>query len=213
MTRLATLSRRDLDILTALVRKVRLFSLRQISNHWWHGDLANTRRRMKTLVASGLLNTVDVPARSLPALCEPYIDWRPGTVTPHFGHVAHRLSARWHWRALRPTRVFVGTPRAANLLGGTARGNLKCSTQATHDLGVSAVWLWLVNQNPAWAVAWQGEDVMAETRRGEKLPDAFIVSRNSEITHVIEFGGTYNANRVKAFHEDCVQRALPYQLW
>ena len=29
---------------------------------------------------------------------------------------------------------------------------------------------------------------------------------------VIEFGGAYDAERVRVFHEDCVPRALPYQL-
>jgi len=30
---------------------------------------------------------------------------------------------------------------------------------------------------------------------------------------VIEFGGAYSAERVRDFHEDCVQHNLPYQLW
>ena len=54
---------------------------------------------------------------------------------------------------------------------------------------------------------------MAHTRRGEKLPDAFIVDSTQQVTGVIEFGGSYDAQRVTEFHEDCVSRSLPYQLW
>ncbi len=61
-------------------------------------------------------------------------------------------------------------------------------------------------------MAWRGEDLMAHTRLGQKLPDAFIVDDQEQVIWVIEFGGGYDAERVEAFHQDCVSRNLPYQL-
>jgi hypothetical protein len=66
---------------------------------------------------------------------------------------------------------------------------------------------------PQWAAAWRGEDLLAHTRRGEKLPDAFIVTETDQVAWVVEFGGGYDAQRVEAFHLDCAERQLPYQLW
>ena len=43
------ITNRDREILQALVQKVRLFSQRQIADHWWDGELANARRRLKRL--------------------------------------------------------------------------------------------------------------------------------------------------------------------
>ena len=43
------LTGRDRAIVQALVQKVRLFSQRQIVDHWWNGELANSRRRLKRL--------------------------------------------------------------------------------------------------------------------------------------------------------------------
>ena len=91
------------------------------------------------------------------------------------------------------------SPTPAHAFGGTARGELRHPTQATHDLGVAAGWLRLHQVAPKWAAAWRGEDLLAHTRRGEKLPDAFIVDDDAELD--------------EAFHQDWVSRNFPYQLW
>jgi hypothetical protein len=109
--------------------------------------------------------------------------------------------------------AWIATEKASQIFGGAQRGELKHPLQATHDIGVAAVWLRLREIAPQWAMAWRGEDLLAHTRLGEKLPDAFIVDKNEKVLWVIEFGGSYDARRVKAFHEDCAARDLPYQLW
>lgn len=213
MTQITTLTKRDLVLLLALVQKVRAFSLRQTARHWWAGDMANARRRLKMLAESEFLRLVTVSARSLPPLQTPVIVWQPGQAAPDFGKIAYQLKLRWKHRPARLVTTVVGTARSARLLGGKARGDLKCGTQATHDLGVAAVWLRLHAERPAWAAAWRGEDVMAHTRRNQKLPDAFIVNGRGEPVWIIEFGGAYDAARVKDFHSDCADRSLPYEMW
>lgn len=207
------LTNRDQEILHAVALQVRLLNLRQLAETWWNGDLPNARRRLKRLVHAGLLTSVIVPARALPPLEAPLVRWNLGDPKPEFGSVAYRCQDRWRGRAVHPSTVWIATEQAAQLYGGVRRGELKHPAQATHDLGVAAVWLRLKQIAPEWAGAWRGEDQLAHTRVGEKLPDAFIVDAEGTIRCVIEFGGAYDAERVQAFHADCVARNLPYQLW
>ena len=207
------LTARDREILLALVQKGRLFALRQIADHWWDGELANTRRRLKSLERAHLVHRITVSARTLPPIEGPIATWRPDDPAPHFGKAAHQLQERWGRRAVRPSTAYVATDPASQLYGGKSRGELKHPLQATHDLGVAAVWLCLHRGAPAWAQAWRSEDLLAHTRRGEKLPDSFIIDDAGETAWVIEFGGSYDAARVQEFHEDCADRELPYQIW
>ena len=207
------LTQRDSAMLVALAQKVRLFSLRQITDHWWSGEIANARRRLRQLVGADLIARIEIQARTLPRLDRPVATWRPSAPVPNFGAVSHQLQSRWQSLPVRPSAAFVATDHAARLLGGRNRGELKHPLQATHDLGVAQVWLELHATALAWADAWKGEDLMAETRRGEKCPDAFIVNTMDQVVCVIEFGGQYHAERVREFHEDCARRDLPYQLW
>ncbi len=206
------LTERDRDVLQALLIKVRLFSLRQITDGWWRGELANARRRLRRLAVNMLVTRVTVLAKPLPPLERPVAMWRSGQSPPRFGQVAYELKGRWT-RPVRRCAAWIVTPRAANLLGGVASDRLKNPSQSSHDLGVAAVWLRFRQTAPAWAEAWQGEDLWADARRGEKLPDAFIVGHEGKPACVIEFGGSYDAIRVQAFHDDCANRGLPYQIW
>ncbi len=206
---------RDRELLQALALKVRLFSLRQIAEHWFGNDVANARRRLRQLVAGGLLQRINITARPTPSLTGPVVVWQPGQPSPDFGRVARLIETRWHHRPVRHCATFITTAKTANAFGGKARGELKHPLQATHDLGVAAVWLRLHRDQPHLAMAWRGEDFMAHTRRAyrDKLPDAFVVNSDDDVIAVIEFGGGYDADRVHEFHADCASRRLPYQLW
>jgi len=207
------ITNRDREILQALVQKVRLFSQRQIADHWFNGELVNARRRLGRLTQRDLIARLTVQARPAPAIEVPLVTWRPGQPDPEFGQVAYRCQQRWRHRPTRPCTAWIATERAAQLFGGVRRGELKNALQATHDLCVAGVWLRLREVSPQWAMAWRGEDLLAHTRRGEKLPDAFIVDQAEQVLWVIEFAGGYDAERVEAFHRDCAARSLPYQLW
>lgn len=209
----AMLTERDQRLLLAMLLKVRLLSLRQIAAAWWQGEIANARRRLKRLIAGELLLPLTVAARTLPAFSGPTLVWKPGDPTPDFGRIAHLFQSRWRRRAVRPTKAYIATPKAAQLLGGRGADQLKHPAQATHDLGVAAVWLHLLEHAPAWAEAWRGEDQFSHTRPGEKRPDAFIVDEAYEPLWLMEFGGDYDARRIQEFHEDCQVREIPYQLW
>lgn len=207
------LSTRDHELMLALSQMVRLFSQRQIADEFWGGSLPNARRRLKQLESCELLMRLTVGARSIPEMTSPLLSWKPGDDTPHFGQLAYQCQSRWRTRPVRSCSVWLITERGAQQFGGVNRGGLSHPTQATHDLGVAAVWLRLREVAPEWATAWRGEDEMAASRHGEKRPDAFIVDTTGRVVWVLEFGGSYDAERIEAFHRDCVNRNLPYQLW
>lgn len=219
MTSALSLTDRDEEFHQSLVQKVRLFNLRQIADQWFGGDLANTRRRLKQHVAADLIQRVEVQAKPLPELLQPVVTWRAGDDVPDYAAVAYQLQSRWKSSPVRPCSAFIATERLSQLYGGRNRGELKHPLQATHDLGVAQIWLHLHTHYPEWAKAWRGEDLLAHTRRGEKVPDAFIVNAAEEVCCVIEFGGAYSTQRVREFCEDCMQRdvagqrGLPFQLW
>ena len=204
---------RDQEISDALTQRVRLFSQRQIADSWFNGEVVNARRRLTRLAQQALLARLTVHARPAPPIDAPLVQWRPNDPTPAFGPIAYRCQQRWRHRPPRPTTAWLATERTAQIFGGVGRGDLKNPLQATHDLGVAAVWLRLREVSPQWAMAWQSEDLLAHTRRGEKLPDAFIVDQAGQVLWVIEFAGGYDTERIEAFHRDCATRELPYQLW
>lgn len=207
------LTERDEALLQALVIKVRLFSLRQIARQWWNDDLANSRRRLRQLVNANLVISAQVVARSVLRLAGPVIQWKPGDPPPNFGAVAHLFQQRLRKVAARPTGVFIASERAARLFGGRCRGELSHPSQATHDLGVAAMWLFLAEHSPPMAMNWVGEDLLAHTRRGQKCPDAFLVEATGTISRVLEYGGDYDYERVERFHNDCAERQLAYEMW
>ena len=207
------LTDRDTQIIQALVEKVRLFSQRQIIDHWWAGEIPNARRRLGRLADQDLMARIEVQARPVGKIEKPLFVWQPGQPGPDCGSVAYQAQVRFRRRPVRRLTAWIATARGAQLFGGARRGELKHPTQATHDLGLAAVWLQLAAAAPQWAAAWRGEDLLAHTRQGEKLPDAFFVNQTDEIIAAVEFAGGYNAERIQAFHDDCVNRNLPYQLW
>ena len=204
---------RDRDILRTLALFVRLLSQRQLAEFWFNDDKANTRRRLAQLATEDLVTQISVRARPLPPIEQPIIVWNPEEPDPDFAKAAYQLRSRWLRRPVKTQLAYIATQRTARLMGGRGQGELKNGFQATHDLGVTQVWLQLAESSPDWADAWRGEDLMAHTRRGQKLPDGFIVNKSNEVVCVVEFGGAYDQQRIREFHEDCRDRSLPYRMW
>jgi hypothetical protein len=73
MTKYIRLSERDDEIFSALSLRVKFFSQRQISDHWFDGDTANARRRMNQLKTFAMVDRVVLRARSLPIFSQPLI--------------------------------------------------------------------------------------------------------------------------------------------
>jgi len=202
---------RDFTVLRALSLQVRLFGQRQLADALWAGDIANARRRLHRFVDMGLIRRNVVMARPLPELLSPVFVWQPGQDAPDVSEIAFKLQSRWRYRAPRSTVIYLPTEHTVNHFGGRSKALM--STQVSHDLGVSEVWLWFCCSHPSYASAWRGENQITNNEPGQSLPDAILVDSNDQPAMLIEFGGDYQADRIAAFHDDAVLRGLPYQIW
>lgn len=205
---------RSRDILAILAHRIRVLTLDQAARTWWDGTAApttNARRGLGRLVSAGYLDTFTVVARPELPLSTPLATWEPTQHPPAFGSVAYRLQLRWN-EAPRPTRVYVATKRAAKVVGGYG-GPLRHPMQVSHDIHVTTVFLYLRTTNPSAAAEWIPEQKLAPLRRHQKLPDAALGRDPETLRRVIEFGNGYDADRLRAFHDDCEQRSLPYEVW
>ncbi|NNJ28115.1 hypothetical protein [Alienimonas chondri] len=213
-----TLTSRDAALLVALCAKIRVLSLPQIADAWWPeaaDGKAAARRRLGKLAAADLVSRRRVPASPLPPMEAPVVAWKPDGPTPDCGAAAWTLQRRWAATGgPRASTVYLAGAAAAKIYGGASAGKLPAAYQATHDLGVSAMFLRLLRDNPPAAARWIGEDRLAPYRKRQKLPDAVLADGpGSEPELVLEFGGSYDKRRVAAFHQDCARRRLAYEVW
>lgn len=206
---------RDHEVLDALAFKVRMLSLDQVARAWW-GSATDARRlarrRLAKLEDVGLVERREVLSRPLLELREPVSTWQPGDAEPDHGAISWKLRMRWT-EAPRVTMVVIASRRALNELGGRG-GRLPNLGQETHDLHTSELYLRLLEADRERAARWVGEEHLKPQRqRGEKVPDALIVDQLGEPELAVEFAGCYPRRRVEAFHLDCVERGLAYELW
>jgi hypothetical protein len=209
------LTERERDILSALSSRVRMLSFEVVLREWWPPSKAaktNARLRLSELVEAGLLVRERALARPLLPLAEPVFRWKPGEDAPACGELSWAMQKRWTEPA-REIAVYLATRRAAAIFGGKAEGRIKNLSQVTHDIHLAALYLRFRREAPTLAAGWVGEEIFAPTRERQKLPDAMLYDGQGRPRLVVEFGGAYPTERVKAFHEDCAARGLPYELW
>lgn len=197
-----------------LTRKVRLLTTEQAARTWWAATRQPARNAsvaFARLAARGWLQMYTLSARPELRLKEPVFTWKPGEPAPRFWAIAYRLQRRWK-EPLQRTVMAVATELAAKHFGGRG-GPLTHPLQASHDLHVTALFLKLRAERPHAVSQWIPEHALARFRRHAKLPDAAIGRSPDHLIRVIEFGNGYDRDRVAAFHADCAERELPYQLW
>lgn len=209
------LSSRDNEILDALTIRVRLFSVAQVARTWWSQTAdpdANARERLKQLDRAGLITRFTLMSRPELPLEAPVLVWEPGDKTPDLGSVSYILQSRFS-AALEKNPCVIATTRAAAKFGGHG-GKLPKNAEQTHDVHVAAMFLRYRGLRPDLIRHWISEEIIKRTRpkvKGEKLPDAMI--RAGDYERVIEFGGEYGKDKLIAFHDYCVKKNLPYELW
>lgn len=209
------LSVRDLEIIATLGTRVRMLAASDLAAAWWNSGASgrkNAAKRLGQLVRVGLLRRVNVLAQPMLALGSAEYAWFPGEKPTPFGPLAWRLQSRWSGHPRR-TAVYIATSRAVDLYGGGAPGAIKNLCQVTHDLHLGAVYLAYRRRWPDHAAQWVGEDSIAARRQHHKIPDALLLNRHGEPYRAVEFGGSYSARRLLAFHEHCRDCGLPYEIW
>lgn len=145
----------------------------------------------------------------------PVIVWEPSSPSPDFGKASYRLQSRWCDSPVR-TLCVSASELAARQHGGFCT-RLPRAVELTHDIHLSQVFLTYRSRHPELIKHWVFEEQIKSERRrspsppGEKLPD--VVLRLDNGLRVIEFGGAYGKEKLKAFHEYCLHNSLPYEVW
>ena len=111
-----------------------------------------------------------------------------------------------------------------NLFASYAPGKLGRFHDWTHDLHIGQVYIHYKEQYPQEFAEWVGEDSLSKAGDHIKDPDAFICIgakfANDSLLKIVEFGGSYDAKRIRDFHKHCTgqlnhlgQLGVPYEIW
>lgn len=207
---------RDHEILKTLAVRVRILSLSQIARTWWNTAAqpeVHARRHLNMLRDTNQLFETAVAVSPMLDLRAPVVVWKPGQPQPDLDAAARTLLERWPPVPTRPTSVFAATEATNNLYGGPPSVRTTHPSHVDHDIHVGEVFLRYLREHPALAERWQGEDVRPKSGYRLKDPDAVLEFDGGAYIHVIEFGGRYDKERVRAFHQDCAKRDRSYEIW
>jgi hypothetical protein len=146
---------------------------------------------------------------------EPLFTWDPGEPDAPCGQLARRFRNRWSSTPIERVTIVWATTAATKTFGGIG-GELRHHTTLEHDLGVMAAFCARVHLQRNTLTRWIGEDVLVRQRRGpilRKVPDAALVSADGAIETLIEFGGQYSTEKLRAWHHHCQRHGTRYELW
>lgn len=181
-----------------------------------HGmkNISAINRRIRTLVAAGLLEHTTVIARPVLQLARPLLFHSPKkgkfdyTILPS---VSYQLERRWSQVEMQPACLYYASKRALNILGGVMTGKVKQPNHATHDC--QAAWLYVryLRKEPALARTIVSEH--ASQRGRGKVPDFMCYDAENRPVLALEVGGFYPTARLASLIRDLERRQIGIELW
>lgn len=193
-------------VLEVLAGKVRAITLRQAAAAWFaenrrpQADALACLRRMEKQNLVGLTTITTHPELSLD---RPLFSWRPSQAElPHFARLAWLAKNRWSSPPVR-TVVATATNKAKALFGGATAARPMRPMERDHDLAVAAVYLHLLQTDPARAASWLHEDELPSTA-GVPLsdrPDAVLVDADGEECVLELLGRAYGPKKIERVFE------------
>ncbi|QEG37719.1 hypothetical protein [Bythopirellula goksoeyrii] len=191
------LTSNDLDLMNVSVTCVTQFTSSFAKRYWQVSSIA-AKRRLEKLERKGLLRSRSVLAATPPPIHGPLCVFKPEQEIPHTaGRVSYQARQRWKSIPVVVNRVYFATDLGRGLLG---RPPIKPprDIQATHDLGLSDVYLAYRQRWPKLtARCWLNESEYAH-HRGHcvKVEDAMLC-RNHQVLLMVDYAGAYRPDRVK----------------
>lgn len=209
----AQLTGRDLAILDAVTCRVKVLSLAQVARTWWQGPngVRNARKRVRFLESAGHVQLIPVLAGDEVALSGTVAVWWLGLAVPDFAAVVRQTQTRWDG-PVRTILCVVGTDLAAARTGGVARWPRLSET--THDLHLSQVYLHKLRTDPRTARRWCGEAQLMRMPGAapDKVPDA-LVRLAGRCMAIEVIGSSYDAAKLRSFHDYCAAHGFAYEMW
>lgn len=206
-----TLTQRDLDLLETLACRVSVLRVADAARLGWATTGPAPRRRLQQLAKAGWLRRRVLNAHPSLPVVNPLFAWQPGMGDPDAERLSRLAKGRWS-RAALPAEICIATKSTAALFGSTA-GHGGSPAHLDHDLRLAAVYVQYRLHHPALAARWIGEHALPKAGYRVKDPDAFLRDDRGRILRVIESAGRYSSAQIESFHEYCVERAFPYELW
>lgn len=201
------------QLLSLLTGPLRVVSDWQVAKELFCGakrPMRVARTAIGRLHDQDLLNVLTTMAYPEHPLCGPVLDWLPGDMPPNFDKLAQKLQSRWRDPPIR-TKVLWATAKAKRLYGGLSGGRGPRAKEVTHDIHVAQVYFFLRRHFPENAEHWTGEDELRAQGREGDIPDA-LVSVPGEEPILIDFGGSYDARKLRAIHHSYAPQGR-YQIW
>ena len=208
-----SLTPKDLDILHSLTLRLRVMTVRQISQLWWPRDVSRQAvlRRLTQLQSYGYLKICLANIHPTWPVEMPLLNWSPGEPTPNFDVVSNVDMTRW-CRPSVSTTVCIASESAGALMGCNA-GHLPSAVNLDRELRLGSVYVHTMLMPDRRTGAWTG-------KRG--LPTALRSSGSAEITFLdsamnpiraLDAAGRWSPRRFESLHNDCVHRGLAYEVW
>lgn len=207
------LNARDRQIIEDLSWKIRYYTDAQITEYFFAGCRQAARRRIQTLIESGLLRATSVVCQEPPAILLPLYSSSTDYDEPDFDDLVTTLNIRFKSRRIVSQWVISTSTWADKAVAGRSRSRIGPHQHVGHDLGVSEVLLYFKQQRPDCYRNWTGEDSALEVPRIDIVPDAVTFEGRSSPPHVIEFGGDYHRDRLIKLHETCLEEGFTYELF
>ncbi len=165
------------------------------------------RNTLKRLEVKQLVKRFVVMVHPLLTLTKPVCTWAPGKKAPNAERVSWRLRSRWTQPPVR-TSAVTATPLGKKVRGDAIGKRPVRQRELCHDLHVTQLFLNLFTENPDQARLWVHEDALDSGHyRGAKIPDAMVAEK------AIDFGGSYNAAKVRMIHRAHAATGTPYEIW
>jgi hypothetical protein len=192
-----------------------MLTVEQAAQGWFaqSSNSANaSRRALGRLERAGLVERRTLEAHPFLPMQRPLFAWKVGDPPPRsdqWDAIASRSQERWTAPHVA-VEVWLATKRAAHAFGAFVDARRARHSEATHDLHLSQVFLRYRLRKPRLAEQWLGEGAFPKLGfdiRGMKDPDAFLLDGSGAAYRIVEFGGSYDADHLQAFHAHCSGQA------
>lgn len=197
-------------LVSTLLRRVRVMTQAQARDLT---DQPDIERHVQQLIRDGIICELMMSVHPLLELRAPLACWQPGLSPPDFKEVATLARARWTMpECIVP--VLTASELAGQAYGGKG-GRPPRTSEATHDLHLTSVYLRMLDELPTRAESWMSEAMITERGMGGgpqgKLPDALV--RDGSMWTAIELVGMYSSEKLLGFHCHCDRNGWGYELW
>lgn len=206
------LSLKELELLRASVTCVSQFDI-TLAQALWGGTRTACKKRLQQLENRRLLKSKTLLVSEPPGIHGPLYWGLPSEKEPDIGAISYRARTRYKHITVEVKRVYTATGSAFALFGREPVKPPK-ALQATHDLGLTASYLYFRSRWPRLTeTCWRNESEYARFRgHGVKVEDAMLVRNGEPVLMVDWLGTSYTPHRLAALFDHSESFSVPIMM-